>query len=190
MVHWAEIGASRTIASVFIARAFADPAAGHIAGLVMTALILFVAASSLFTGVLGYSRVAFAAARDGNFFPVFAQVHPTKRFPHVAVLSVGAVAIPFCFFSLGQIVNWLMQVQILMVFVWQCAGVILLHRKRKDLPQPFVMWLYPLPAMVSFSLWLYIFFTGPTAGALFAAGFLLAACASYLVFRRRVPAAA
>jgi amino acid transporter len=190
MMPWPEIGASRTVASVFIGRAFADPAAGHTAGLVMTALILFVAASSLFTGVLGYSRVAFAAARDGTFFPVFAAVHPTKHFPHVAVLTVGAVAVPFCFFSLGQIVNWLMQVQILMVFVWQCAGVILLHRYRKDLPQPFVMWLYPLPALISLALWLYIFFTGPREGALFAACFLLTGWAAYLVFRRRVPPAA
>lgn len=190
MMPWPEIGASRTIASVFIGRAFTDPAAGHTAGLVMTALILFIAASSLFTNVLGYSRVAFAAARDGNFFPVFAKVHPTKHFPHVAVLMVGAVAVPFCFFSLGQIVNWLMQVQILMVFVWQCAGVVFLHRYRKDLPQPFVMWLYPLPAFVSLALWLYIFFTGPTEGALFSLGYLLAGWAAYLVFRRRVPAAA
>ena len=190
MMPWPEIGASRSVASVFIGRAFADPAAGHTAGLVMTALILFVAAASLFTNVLGYSRVAFAAARDGNFFPVFARVHATKHFPHVAVLTVGAVAVPFCFFSLGQIVNWLMQVQILMVFVWQCAGVVFLHRYRKDLPQPFVMWLYPLPAVLSFALWLYIFFTGPRDGALFSATFLLTAWAAYLVFRRRVPPAA
>jgi amino acid transporter len=114
-------------------------------------------------------------------------VHPTKHFPHVAVLTVGAVAVPFCFFSLGQIVNWLMQVQILMVFVWQCAGVILLRRYRKDLPQPFVMWLYPLPALLSLALWLYIFFTGPREGAIFAASFLLVAWAAYYVFRRRVP---
>jgi amino acid transporter len=189
MMPWPEIGASRTVASAFIGRAFDDPAAGHTAGLVMTALILFVAASSLFTGVLGYSRVAFAAARDGNFFPVFARLHPTKHFPHVAVLTVGAVAVPFCFFSLGQIVNWLMQVQILMVFVWQCAGVMLLHSRRKDLPQPFVMWLYPLPAIISFALWLYIFFTGPREGAIFAAGLLLASWGAYAVFRRRVPPA-
>jgi APA family basic amino acid/polyamine antiporter len=185
LMPWAEVGASRTIASVFIGRTFGDPAQGHAAGLVMTGLILFVASASLFTVILGYSRIPFAAARDGHFFRAFARVHPRKRFPHVATLTVGAAALPFCFFSLGQIVSWLMQVQILMVFVWQCAGVILLVRRRPDLPQPFRMWLYPLPALLSLGLWTYVFFTGPRNGVLFAFGFLLAAWASYWFFRRR-----
>ena len=185
LMPWPEVGASRTIASVFIGRTFGDPAQGHAAGLVMTALILFVASASLFTVILGYSRIPFAAARDGHFFRAFARVHPRKHFPHVATLTVGAAALPFCFFSLGQIVSWLMQVQILMVFVWQCAGVILLVRRRPDLPQPFRMWLYPLPALVSLGLWTYIFFTGPRNGVVFACGFLLAAWISYRVFRRR-----
>ena len=57
-----------------------------------------------------------------------------------------------------------MQVQILLRFTWQCVAVILLHRYRKDIPQPFVMWLYPFPALLSLALWIYIFFTGPAAG--------------------------
>ena len=52
---------------------------------------------------------------------------------------------PFCFFSLGQLVSWLIQVQILLQFVWQCAAVILLRRYRPDIAKPFRMWLYPLP---------------------------------------------
>ena len=94
----------------------------------MTALILFVAASSLYALVLGYSRIPYAAARDGQFFEVFGRLHPTKRFPHVSLLTIGAVTIPFCFFTLGQLVNWLLLVQILLQFIWQCAGVILLRR--------------------------------------------------------------
>ena len=55
----------------------------------MTGLILFVAASSLYAVILGYSRIPFAAARDGDFFHVFARVHPTKNFPHVSLLVLG-----------------------------------------------------------------------------------------------------
>jgi amino acid transporter len=184
LMPWQEVGASRTIASAFIARTFTDPARGHLAGLAMMTLILFVAAASLFTVVLGYSRIPFAAARDGEFFSVFARVHPTKHFPHVSLLVVGASSLPFCFFTLGQIVSWLMQVQILMVYVWQCAGVLLLHRHRRDVPQPFRMWLYPLPALISLALWLYVFFTGPWAGIVFSFGFLLAAWAAFALFER------
>ena len=167
MIPWQEVRDSRTIASVFIERTFADPSTGRIAGIVMTALILFVAAASLYATILGYSRVAYAAARDGDFFKIFAHVHPTKRFPDVSLVMIAIVSIPFCFFSLGQLVNWLIQVQILLRFIWQCAAVILLRRYRPDIPQPFTMWLYPWPAILSGALWLFIFFTGPWEGIVF-----------------------
>jgi amino acid transporter len=184
MIPWQEAQQTRTIASIFIERTFADPAHGRIAGMAMNALILFVTASSLYAVILGYSRILFAAARDGQFFAPFARLHRTKHFPHVSLLTVGALAIPFCFLSLGQILNWLILVQILVQFIWQCAGVILLRRYRPDIPQPFTMWLYPLPAIVSLALWLYIFFTGPVEGMVFSVGFLLAAVGAYYLFVR------
>jgi len=190
MIPWQEAQDSRTVASNFIARTFSDPGQAQIAGWVMTGLILFVAASSLYAVILGYSRIPFAAARDGDFFRVFARVHPTKRFPHVSLLVIGLIAIPFCFFTLGQLVSWLMQVQILLRFVWQCAAVILLYEFRKDIEQPFKMWLYPAPALVSGLLWLYLFFTGPLEGILFSFAFLAVAVGAYAVFIRSNPAAA
>jgi amino acid transporter len=185
VVPWQEVQQSRTIASLFIGRVFADPASGRTAALVMTALILFVTVSSLYAVVLGYSRIPYAAARDGQFFGVFGRLHPTKRFPHISLLTIGAAAIPFCFFSLGQLVNWLILVQILLQFVWQCAGVVLLRRYRQDIAKPFRMWLYPLPAIVSLALWLYIFVTAPLAGILFSVAFLAAAIGAYAVFRAK-----
>lgn len=185
MVPWREAAQSRTIASLFIARTFSDPALGRAAGQLMTALILFVTASSLYALVLGYSRVPFAAARDGQFFRVFARLHPTKHFPHVSLIAVTAASIPFCFFSLGQLVNWVMLVGISTQFVWQCAGVILLRRYRRDIAKPFRMWLYPVPALVSLTLWLYVFATADRAGQLFALAFLASAVAAYAVFQKR-----
>ena len=195
MIPWPEVRDSRTIASIFIARTFSDPALGHLAGIVMTGLILFVAASSLYALILGYSRVPYAAARDGMFFEAFAHVHARKRFPDVSLAAIGLIAIPFCFFTLGQIVSWLVQVQILLQFVWQCAAVVLLRRYRRDIAQPFTMWLYPWPAMLSLVLWLGIFFTGPSDGRVFAVAYLAAGMVAYLVFAsgrkpRRVPSKA
>jgi amino acid transporter len=190
MVPWREAQQTRTIASVFIARTFADPAAGRGAAMVMTALILFVTASSLYAVILGYSRIPFAAARDGQFFRAFGRVHPTKHFPHVSLLTIGAVALPFCFFSLGQLVGWLIQVQILLQFVWQCASVMLLRRYRRDIAKPFKMWLYPLPALVSLAMWLYIFVSSPTAGIVFSVAFLAVAVAAYFMFQKKTAAPA
>jgi amino acid transporter len=185
VVPWREAEQTRTIASVFIARTFSDPTTGQVAALAMTVLILIVTASSLYAVVLGYSRIPYAAARDGQFFEVFGRLHPTKRFPHISLLTIGAVAIPFCFFTLGQLVSWLILVQILVQFVWQCAGVILLRRCRPDIVKPFRMWLYPLPALVSLAMWIYIFVTAPLAGILFAIGFLAVAIAAYALFQTR-----
>jgi len=184
MVPWREAQQTRTIASLFIGRTFVDPAHGRIAARVMTALILFVTASSIYSVILGYSRIPFAAARDGQFFSVFARLHPAKRFPHVSLLTIAAVTLPFCFFTLGQLVEWLVQVQILLQFVWQCAAVILLRRYRPDVAKPFRMWLYPLPALVSLAMWIYIFLSAPLAGIVFSAAFLAAAVAAYALFTR------
>mgnify|MGYP003694369453 CR=1 FL=1 len=152
--------------------------------MVMTSLILFVTASSLYAVILGYSRIPFAAARDGQFFRVFGRLHPTKHFPHVSLLTIGAVTLPFCFFSLGQLVSWLIQVQILLQFVWQCAAVILLRRYRPDVAKPFRMWLYPLPALVSLAMWIYIFLSAPLAGIAFSVAFLTTAVVALAVFNR------
>lgn len=184
MIPWQEAKQTRTIASIFIARTFSDPAQGQLAALAMTILIQFVAAASLYAFILGTSRVPFAAARDGHFFSIFARVHPTKHFPHVSLLTVGLVSVPFCFFSLGQLATWTVQVQVLLCFIWQCAGAILLHRYRKDIEQPFTMWLYPLPAVASFVLWLYIFFSGSKEGVLFSFAYLLVAVAAFAVFKK------
>jgi len=185
VIPWQEAQDTRTVASLFIARTFSEPAAGRIAAMAMTALILFITAASLYAVVLGYSRIPFAAARDGEFFEPFARLHPTKHFPHVSLLTICAVALPFCFFTLGQLVSWLIQVQILMQFVWQCAAVILLRRCRTDVAKPFRMWLYPAPALVSLAMWLYIFFTASAAGMAFSFAFLATAVAAFFLFDRQ-----
>jgi len=184
VVPWEEVQQTRTIASLFIARTFAAPASGRIAAIAMTALILFITFASLYAVVLGYSRIPFAAARDGEFFAPFARLHPTKHFPHVSLLTICAATLPFCFFTLGQLVSWLIQVQILLQFIWQCAAVILLRRYRPDVAKPFRMWLYPLPALVSLAMWLYIFFTASPAGIAFSFAFLAAAVGAFFVFER------
>jgi amino acid transporter len=187
VIPWGEAQHSRAIASLLIERTFANPSTGRVASLAMTGLILIVTVSSLYGLILGYSRIPFAAARDGQFFRVFARLHPTKHFPHVSLVTIGASAVPFCFLSLGQIINWLVLVQIVSQFVWQCAGVMLLRRYRRDIPQPFMMWLYPLPALIALLLWVYVFVSAPAGGQLFAIGVTAVGVAGYFAFERNGP---
>ena len=187
VIPWREAQQSHTIASLFIGRTVSDPGLSRTASVAMNALILFVTASSLYAVILGYSRIPFAAARDGQFFEAFGRVHRTKHFPYVSLVTLGGLAVPFCFFTLGQLVSWLILVQILSQFIWVCGGVILIRRYRPDIVQPFRMWLYPAPALVSLVLWVYIFATGPAAGILFSVVFFTAALAVFPLLRRRLP---
>ncbi len=64
---------------------------------VFTALVLWTAFGSCFALLLGYSRIPYAAAKDGNFFSVFGQLHPTKNFPHISLLLIGGSPSPSAF---------------------------------------------------------------------------------------------
>jgi amino acid transporter len=188
-IPWQELQESRTLASIFVARTIRDPATSRLASIVMNGLILFVTASSLYGLILGYSRVPYAAAKDGQFFSVFGRVHPQKHFPNVSLIVIGAASIPFCFLSLGRLVTWGVLVQTLMQSVWLCAGVITLSTHRKDIRKPFRMWLFPLPALVALVMWLYIFSSAKGDGILFTFVFLAVGTAAYFAFSRRRAAA-
>ena len=183
-IPWTEAEHSRAIAALLVERTISNADVARGASWAMTAVILVVTVSSLYGLILGYSRIPFAAARDGQFFKAFARVHPTKHFPNVSLVTIGASAVPFCFLSLGQIINWLVLVQIVSQFVWQCGGVILLRRYRRDVPQPFVMWLYPVPAIAALVLWIYVFVSAPVGGQLFAGSVVAVGVAGYFAFNR------
>jgi amino acid transporter len=147
--------------SGFIVSSFMERVYGARVASVFTIFVLWTAFSSVFALLLGYSRIPFAAARDGYFFPIFARLHPTKRFPYVSLLVVGAISIVCSFFSLGLVIDALITTRILVQFVGQVFALALLRRRRPDMPRPFRMWLYPLPAIVAFVGWMFIFVTSP-----------------------------
>ncbi len=130
--------------SIFMQRIYGAKAAAIVTGLVM-----WTAFASVFSLMLGYSRVPYAAALDGNYFRAFARVHPTGRFPYVSLLSLGAVAALFCFLSLADVIAALVVIRITLQFLLQAVGVILLRVQHPELPRPFRMWLYPLPALLA-----------------------------------------
>jgi amino acid transporter len=123
---------------------------------VITVLIMWTAIASVFSTLLGYSRVPYAAALDGNYFRAFARVHPEKRFPTVSLLALGAVAIAFCLLRLADIIAALVVIRILLQFIVQAVGVMVLRHRQPDLPRPFRMWLYPLPALLAIAGFIYI----------------------------------
>ena len=128
---------------------------------VVTLMILWTAFGSVFALLLGYSRIPYAAAREGYFFKVFGRLHPQHAFPHVALLVLGILSILFSFLSLGLVIDALIATRILVQFIGQIAAVVLLRRQAPDMPRPFKIWLYPLPLIVAFAGWLLVFVTSP-----------------------------
>jgi basic amino acid/polyamine antiporter, APA family len=142
---------SNYVIAVFMQRLY-----GAWAGRVTAVLIMWTAFASVFSLLLGYSRVPYAAALDGNYFRPFARIHPRHRFPTVSLLALGGVAMLFCFLRLADVIAALVVIRIMLQFVVQAVGVIVLRIRRPEMPRPFRMWLYPLPALVAIAGFLFI----------------------------------
>ncbi|GAB3829379.1 APC family permease [Hymenobacter jeollabukensis] len=155
VIPWQEAKESKFIVSTFVERLY-----GATAAKAATALVLWVAFASLFAVLLGYSRIPYAAAADGEFLPVFARTHPTKHFPHVSLLLLGGVGFVFSLlFKLGEVISAILAMRILVQFVGQAVGLVLLRRRRGTQGLPFRMPLYPLPVIVAVAVWLWVFFS-------------------------------
>jgi APA family basic amino acid/polyamine antiporter len=157
VIPWREFSATASSdARRYVISSFMERLYGHKAGLLATALIMWTAFASVFSLLLGYSRVPYAAALDGNYFRAFARVHPKGRFPNVSLLTMGAIAAAFCFLRLADVIAALVVIRIIVQFLAQIVGVIVLRIRRPDLERPFKMWFYPLPAIIAFVGFVYV----------------------------------
>jgi amino acid transporter len=160
VIPWQQAMHSDKIVSVFMEKIY-----GHRMAMVATLLILWIAFASLFAVVLGYSRVPYAAAADGHFFRVFARLHPRKDFPYVSLLFIGALGFVFSLrLKLEYAISAILAMRILVQFVAQAIGVVVLRKRKGTAGLPFKMWLYPLPVILSVAIWLFVWYhTGPAA---------------------------
>lgn len=182
VIPWREAAKSTFIASTFIERAYGS----HWATLA-TVLILITALGSVYSAMLGYSRVPYAAALDGNFLSVFARVHPKKHFPHVSLVALGLAAVAFSMaFSLISVIKAILAMRCLIQFAGQGIGLIVLHKRysegRWDGRFPFRMWLYPVPVAIAIVGWVAIFLSTGRIAMLASLG---AASAGILVYLTR-----
>ncbi len=153
VIPWREVVASEHIASDLMARVH-----GPVAARVITALILWTGTTATFAGVLGYSRVPYAAARAGHFFRALAATHPAGDFPHRSLLLVGGLSALACLADIETVIAALLVSRVLIQFVGQIATAFYL-RTRPDLlaRMPFRMPFFPLPALFALAGWLAIF---------------------------------
>lgn len=174
VVPWQQAMQSHNIAAEFMETLFGRPIA-----VAFTWLILWTVAACMFAITLGYSRIPYAAARNGDFFRVFSTVHAEQRYPIVSLWALGLLTAAFCYFPLQSVIEAGVTVRIVVEFMGQIAALHLLRTKRPDVAMPFRMWLYPLPSLVALCGWSFVLATSSPHTLAAAFGTLLSGLAVY-----------
>jgi len=138
------------LASALVEHSFGAPAATAV-----TVLIIVSAFASMYANLLGYSRIPYAAAVDGQFLRAFADVHGRHRFPHVALLTIGVLALPACLLPLDAVFNALTTGMVLIQSVAQIVALFVL--RARGVASPYRMWLFPIPALLALAGWIFVF---------------------------------
>jgi fructoselysine transporter len=172
--------------SDFVVSEFVHYLSGPTAANIVTLLILWVAFASVFSATLGYSRIPYAAAMDGSFFKIFSKLHPTKHFPYVSLLVLGAIAFAFSLtFKLHEIISAILAMRILIQFIGQGVGLVLLIKRKGKQHFAWRMPLYPLPVILAILMWGYIFFSTGQKMMMGGLTVILLGAIAYLVKARR-----
>jgi amino acid transporter len=186
VIPWREfVPADARPESRFIVSTFMERVYGSGVATVFTAMILWTAFGSVFALLLGYSRVPYAAAKDGYFFRAFARLHPRAGFPTVSLVVMGALAIAASFLSLGIVIDALITTRILVQFIGQIGAVAWLRRRAPEMPRPYRIWLYPLPSLVALLGWIFVFATTPPRVIAFGLGALALGIGCFAVWSWR-----
>lgn len=156
VLPWEQAAQSKAVVADFMQSIY-----GRTGSITAVLLILLASWGSALVVLLGYSRVPYAAAASGQFFRVFARLHPRGQFPAVSLLFTGAASALACTLSLDNLIAALMVIQIMFQYMAQCLAIVLLRRHGRPNADTFRMPLYPLPVLISVIGWLYIVCTSP-----------------------------
>jgi amino acid transporter len=151
VIPWQEAMKSKNIAAVVMERVYGRPIA-----VAFTWLVIWAVVACMFSITLGYSRIPYAAARQGDFFSIFARLHPRGRYPIVSLLTLGTLTAICCYRPLQEVIDAAVAVRILIMFIGQTIGLHLLRKLRPDFPLPFRMRLYPLPSVIALVGWVFL----------------------------------
>jgi len=164
-----------------VASMFIEKIHGRGAAQLFTLLVLWTIVAGVFALLLGYSRIPYAAARDGSFFKAFGRLHPTGAFPHLSLLVVGGLSIGFAFLPLMTVIEGLLTIRMAVQFIGQIGALLWLRKHRPEMVWPFRMWFYPLPALVALVGWVCLIVTQTVEQLAYAGGFLALGVVSYFV---------
>ncbi len=171
--------------SKFVVSDYIKALFGQTAGGIATVLILMVAFASLFSATLGYSRIPYAAAQDKSFFSFFKELHPTLHFPHRSLLVLGGIAFVFSLlFRLKEVIDGILAMRIIIQFIGQALGLLLLVKRKGKTFFPWKMPLYPIPLFFAIAIWIGIFFSTGTKMMLSGLAVISLGLVAYFIAKR------
>lgn len=162
-----------------IASSIVEQRFGYVPAALMTVLVLVTAFASVYGNLLAFSRIPFAAAIDGVFLRPFAHVNRRRHFPDVSLAAIGLLALPACFFTLGDVINALTTGIVLIQSLAQIAALAVM--RSRGVRAPYRMWLFPIPAIIAAAGWIYVFKSAGAGPIAFGVLTLAAGAAVFLV---------
>jgi fructoselysine transporter len=168
VIPWHEMTNPTSPAGQSVAAVVLQDAWGKTAASVITVLILITAFASVFTGLLGGSRVPYDAANDRLFFKQYARLNPKGRFPQLSIVTMVVItALGFILSRhigasastppLKVLIGLLTTVMVIIQAAAQIAALTVLRKRQPGLKRPYKMWLYPLPSIVALVAWVTVY---------------------------------
>ena len=161
-----------------------------LAGVVVVSCAMVISLVTTLNGVaMSGARMAFAMARDGNFFQILDKVHPRFHTPHVAILTQAVLTVSFLLiggnfrqlFTLALFAEWLS-------YMTACSALFVLRRRIPANERRYQSWGFPLaPALfiVASAALLYYTFTSNLPYSVMGTLVILAGIPVYYMFAHR-----
>jgi APA family basic amino acid/polyamine antiporter len=98
--------------------------------------------------LMGQPRIFYTMSKDGLLPPVFSKVHPKFKTPYISTIITGVVACIVAGVLPINVLGELVSIGTLLAFTIVCISIIVLRKKRPDLPRPFkTPWVPVIPAL-------------------------------------------
>ncbi|HEV8214882.1 MAG TPA: amino acid permease [Gemmatimonadaceae bacterium] len=149
--NWAYLSALRIdemAVSPIVAADALSRAIGNVAGSLVSAMVMLSAFGALNSLMMTEPRFFFAMARDGLFFRSISAIHPRNQTPHRAVVLSAMLAFFYVGFRSFEQLAESFVIATSPLFTLAVAGVLVLRRRRPDLPRPYRTPGYPIVPLV------------------------------------------
>jgi APA family basic amino acid/polyamine antiporter len=114
----------------------AHPQLAWLAPLVKAGIIIGMT-SVILASLLGQPRILLSMADDGLLPPVMRRCHPRYKTPHVATIITGVIAAAIAGIFPLDVLADLISIGILLAFAVVCIGVLIMRKRRPEVPRPF-----------------------------------------------------